>query len=173
MRPKLPMHWPGAHCFVLARRRGNSRGVKGAGHPRRRGVNGATGGTPGSGGRRRPSSGWHEPDESRGSCPDLWEARGAIPRAYPATGNRVKSNRIAAGAAKAQPNSHREAKTTAPYSYSGGEILRRRFSTAVAGPHRCENLCVGPADEVFWGLPTMAARGRPTATGGCAKHEMF
>jgi hypothetical protein len=28
--------------------------------------------------------GWHEPDESRGSRPDLWEARGEIPRAYPA-----------------------------------------------------------------------------------------
>jgi hypothetical protein len=29
-------------------------------------------------------SGWHEPDESRGSRPDLWAARGEIPRAYPA-----------------------------------------------------------------------------------------
>jgi hypothetical protein len=32
--------------------------------------------------------GWHEPDESRGSRPDLWEARGEIPRAYPALGKR-------------------------------------------------------------------------------------
>jgi hypothetical protein len=40
MRPKLPMHRSGAHCFVVARKRGNSRGVKGAGHPRRNGVNG-------------------------------------------------------------------------------------------------------------------------------------
>jgi hypothetical protein len=93
MRPKLPMHRPGAHCFVVARKRGNSRGAKGAGLPRRNGVNGETGGTPCSGGRRQPSLGGHEPDESRGSCPDLWEARGAIPRAYPATGNRVTSNR--------------------------------------------------------------------------------
>ena len=47
------------------------------------------------------------------------------------------------------------------------------ISTAVAGPPRCENLCAGTADEVFWGLPTMSARRRPTATSGCAKQEMF
>jgi hypothetical protein len=93
MRPKVPRHWPGTHCFVVARKRGNSRGVKGAGHPRRNGVNGKPEELLGSGGRRRPSLGWHEPDESRGSRPDLWEARGAIPRAYPATGNRTKPNR--------------------------------------------------------------------------------
>jgi hypothetical protein len=39
-RPKVPMHWPGAHCFVVAEKRGNSRGAKGAGHPRQDGVNG-------------------------------------------------------------------------------------------------------------------------------------
>ena len=40
MRPKVPMHRPGAHCSVVARKRGNSRGAKGAGHPRQDGVNG-------------------------------------------------------------------------------------------------------------------------------------
>jgi hypothetical protein len=39
-RPKVPKHRPGAHCFVVARKRGNSRGAKGAGHPRRDWVNG-------------------------------------------------------------------------------------------------------------------------------------
>ena len=39
-RPKVPRHRPGAHCFVVARKRGNSRGAKGAGHSRRDGVNG-------------------------------------------------------------------------------------------------------------------------------------
>ena len=39
-RPKVPMHRPGAHCFVVAEKRGNSRGAKGAGHPRQDGVNG-------------------------------------------------------------------------------------------------------------------------------------
>ena len=39
-RPKVPMHRPGAHCFVVARKRGNSRGAKGAGHPRWEWVNG-------------------------------------------------------------------------------------------------------------------------------------
>ena len=39
MRPKVPMHRPGAHCSVVAKKRGNSRGAKGAGHPRQDGVN--------------------------------------------------------------------------------------------------------------------------------------
>jgi len=39
-RPKVPMHRPGAHCFVVARKRGNARGAKGAGHPRWDWVNG-------------------------------------------------------------------------------------------------------------------------------------
>ena len=39
-RPKVPMHWPGAHCFVVARKRSNVRGAKGAGHPCQDGVNG-------------------------------------------------------------------------------------------------------------------------------------
>jgi hypothetical protein len=40
MRPKVPMHRSGAHCFVVAEKRGNSRGAKEAGHPRQDGVNG-------------------------------------------------------------------------------------------------------------------------------------
>src|SRR5215469_3885294 len=40
MRLTVPMHRPGAHCFVVAKKRGNSRGAKGAGHPRQDGVNG-------------------------------------------------------------------------------------------------------------------------------------
>ena len=39
-RLKVPMHRLGAHCFVVARKRGNARGAKGAGHPRRDWVNG-------------------------------------------------------------------------------------------------------------------------------------
>src|SRR6516162_242537 len=39
-RPKVRMHRSGADCFVRARKRGNARGAKGAGHPRRVGVNG-------------------------------------------------------------------------------------------------------------------------------------
>ncbi len=39
-RSKVPMHRSGAHCFVRAKKRGNARGAKGAGHPRRDGVNG-------------------------------------------------------------------------------------------------------------------------------------
>jgi len=34
------MHWPGAHCSVVAKKRGNSRGAKGAGHPRQDRVHG-------------------------------------------------------------------------------------------------------------------------------------
>src|SRR5215813_671891 len=33
-RPKVPMRRPGADCVVLARKRGNARGAKGAGHRR-------------------------------------------------------------------------------------------------------------------------------------------
>ena len=39
-RPKIPMRRPGADCLVVAAKRGNSRGAKGAGHPRQDGVNG-------------------------------------------------------------------------------------------------------------------------------------
>jgi hypothetical protein len=34
VRPKVPTRKPGANCFVVARKRSNSRGAKGAGHPR-------------------------------------------------------------------------------------------------------------------------------------------
>jgi hypothetical protein len=40
VRPKVPMRHPGADCLVVARKRGNSRGAKGAGHPRGDWVNG-------------------------------------------------------------------------------------------------------------------------------------
>jgi hypothetical protein len=33
-RPRVPKHRSGAHCFVVAMKRGNARGAKGAGHPR-------------------------------------------------------------------------------------------------------------------------------------------
>src|SRR6516162_6680962 len=40
MRPKVPMRQPGSHCSIVARKRSNARGAKGAGHPRQDGVNG-------------------------------------------------------------------------------------------------------------------------------------
>src|ERR1700736_5844678 len=39
-RPKVPKRRPGAHCFIVARKRRNSRGAKGAGHLGRDWVNG-------------------------------------------------------------------------------------------------------------------------------------
>jgi hypothetical protein len=78
-RLKVPMYQPESHCSIIARKRSNVRRAKGAGHPRQEGVNGQPeellpwrkpGGA---------SSGWHEPDESRDSRPDLWETRGEIP----------------------------------------------------------------------------------------------
>ena len=88
MRLKVPMHQPESHCSIVARKRSNVRGAKGAGHPRQDGVNGEPeellvlmeGGS--------LLLGWHEPDEARASRPDLWEARGEIPRAYPAVKRR-------------------------------------------------------------------------------------
>jgi hypothetical protein len=46
VRPNVPMRSPGADCSVVAEKRGNARGAKGAGH-RRLGLIGqpATGGT--------------------------------------------------------------------------------------------------------------------------------
>ena len=71
-RPKVPMRQSGADCLVVPMRRSNVRGGKGVGHPRRdRFGQLATGGT---GWFRRKAAafkGWHEPDESRGSSPDL------------------------------------------------------------------------------------------------------
>jgi hypothetical protein len=39
-RPKVLKHRSGAHCLVVTKKRGNARGVKGAGHSRLDGVNG-------------------------------------------------------------------------------------------------------------------------------------
>ena len=40
MRLKVPMHQPESHCSIVARKRSNVRGAKGAGHLRQDGVNG-------------------------------------------------------------------------------------------------------------------------------------
>ena len=67
-RPKVPMRRPGADCSVVAVKRGNSRGAKGAGHLHwdRKGQR-ATGGTRWSRWKAAAFNGWHEPCESRGS----------------------------------------------------------------------------------------------------------
>src|SRR6266566_6588064 len=60
-RPKVPMRRQGAHCLVVAMKRGNARGAKGVGHQRWIGSTGV--GSTGSGrnliinGRRQPSHG--------------------------------------------------------------------------------------------------------------------
>ena len=60
-RPKVPMRRLGAHCLVVAMKRGNARGAKGVGHQRWIGSAGV--GSTGSGrnliinGRRQPSHG--------------------------------------------------------------------------------------------------------------------
>src|SRR5215469_18226701 len=69
-RLKVPMHRSGAHCLVGARKRGNARRAKGAGHPRQDGVNGNPEELLSLGGSRQASSGWHEPDEARVSRPE-------------------------------------------------------------------------------------------------------
>jgi len=71
-RPKVPMRGPGADCSIVARKRGNSRGVKGAGDLR-----GDQSGSTGN--RRNPLvsteggslQGSYEPDKSRGLRPVL------------------------------------------------------------------------------------------------------
>ena len=71
-RPKVLMRQSGADCLVVPMRRSNVRGGKGAGHPRRDRIGQLE--TGGTGWFRRKAAafmGWHEPDESRGSRPDL------------------------------------------------------------------------------------------------------
>src|SRR6266403_678447 len=67
-RPKAPMRRAGADCFVVAMKRGNDRGAKGAGHRHLAWVN-----------RQREEpyvqwkaaafARWHEPDDARVSSP--------------------------------------------------------------------------------------------------------
>src|ERR1019366_7114622 len=54
-RPKVSMHWSGADCPVVAMKRCNARGAKGAGHSAGKQVNGQPD-EPGSTGRRQPST---------------------------------------------------------------------------------------------------------------------
>ncbi len=72
VRPKVPMRRPGADCFVVAVKRGNSRGAKGAGD-QRGDRSGSTGNRrnpliSAEGGSLRRS---YEPDKSRGLRPVL------------------------------------------------------------------------------------------------------
>jgi len=55
-RPKVPMRWGGADCLVVALKRGNARGAKGAGHRHWVGSTG-NGRNPTINGRRQPSRG--------------------------------------------------------------------------------------------------------------------
>jgi len=71
MRPKVLMHRPGSHCSIVARKRSNVRGAKGAGHPRQDGVNGRPEELLVLAEAGRLLLGWHEPDEVRASRPDL------------------------------------------------------------------------------------------------------
>jgi len=88
------MRRSGADCSVVAGKRGNSRGAKGAGDLR-----GDRSGSTGN--RRNPLvsaeggslQGSYEPDKSRGLRPVLREARGAIPRAYSAAERSVPLSR--------------------------------------------------------------------------------
>ena len=67
---EIPMRRRGADCFVVASKRGNARGAKGAGHRHLARVNRQ---------REEPDvqwkaaafARWHEPDDARVSSPDL------------------------------------------------------------------------------------------------------
>ena len=84
-RPKVPMRHSGADCFVVAMKRGNARGAKGAGHRRWGASQLATGGAPILDGRRQPSRGGTSRMTRECHVRNLCEARGEIPRAYSAT----------------------------------------------------------------------------------------
>jgi hypothetical protein len=66
-RPKVPMRRAGADCPVVARKRGNARGAKGAGHSRHGQLGQlVTGGADWLWRRAAALNGWHEPCKSRG-----------------------------------------------------------------------------------------------------------
>src|SRR5215471_10354422 len=76
-RPKVSMRQPGADCSVVAMKRGNARGAKGAGHRRWDRIN-----------RQREELDdqwraaalvrWHEPYESRGSRTDVCPGKASV-----------------------------------------------------------------------------------------------
>src|ERR1022692_1393119 len=82
-RPKVPMRRRGADCLVIALKRGNTRGAKGAGHRHWLGSTG-NGRNPMINGRRQPSRGGTSRMKREVHVRNLGEARGEIPRAYSA-----------------------------------------------------------------------------------------
>ena len=71
-RPKVLIRWTGADCPVVAMKRGNARGAKGAGHSRHDQLGQlATGGADWLWRRAAALTGWHEPCDGRLSCTDL------------------------------------------------------------------------------------------------------
>src|SRR6516164_10713117 len=69
-RPKVLMRRRGADCSVLVTKRGNARGAKGAGHRHLARVNRQRE-EPDDQWKAAAFARWHEPDELRGSSPDL------------------------------------------------------------------------------------------------------
>ena len=71
-RLKVPIRRSGTDCLVVALKRGNARGAKGAGHSRHDHLGQrATGGTDWLWRRAAALNGWHEPCDWRQSCTDL------------------------------------------------------------------------------------------------------
>jgi hypothetical protein len=71
-RPKVPIRRSGTDCLVVAWKRSNARGAKGAGHSRHDQFGQpATGGTAWLWRRAAALTGWHEPCDGRLSCTDL------------------------------------------------------------------------------------------------------
>ena len=69
-RPKVPMRHLGADCSVVASKRGNARGAKGAGHRHLTRVNRQRE-EPGAQWKAAAFARWHEPDDTRASSPVL------------------------------------------------------------------------------------------------------
>ena len=71
-RPKVPIRRSGTDCLVVAWKRSNARGAKGAGHSRHDQFGQPeTGGTARLWRRAAALNGWHEPCDGRLSCTDL------------------------------------------------------------------------------------------------------
>src|SRR5471032_17893 len=98
----------GADCSVVVLKRGNARGAKGAGHPRRdRKGQRATGGTRWCRWKAVAFNGWHEPCESRGSSTVLRGARVQLPGPTRRVGRTARCRPLSYSTGKSKPDSLR------------------------------------------------------------------
>ena len=104
-----------------------------------------------------PGNGWHEPDESRGSRPDLWGTGGATPPVYPA--QEAVTQEIEACPAKHLAFQHLKAYNMpcdragtprqSDASFAGRIVLMQARSEALEGLQRTAHRALEPGSEAL------------------------